>query len=177
MKTTKIKSEYDIQAEAFAEAHGLTMAALYLGHFPRFGEYATSQWQITLTRQGREPFVFTFSQSINESWRHMDHHSSRVFHYSKGVPSKYTQASWPKTGEAQTIGHYLVEPVKNAPKLYDILACLTKSNPGHFEEFCEEYGYSDDSIKARDMWQAVVKEWREVERLFGDCLDELQEIN
>lgn len=175
MKTTTIKSEYDIQAETFATAYNTTMAALYLGHFPRLGEHATSQWQITLTRQDRKPFVFTFSQSINESWQYR---STETFSKPvKGLPPRMAMQSWPKTGEPFNAWQFAVTPCKVAPKLYDILACLTKSNPGHFEEFCDEYGYSDDSISARDTWQAVVKEWREVERLFGDCLEELQEIN
>ena len=173
MKTTKIKSEYDIQAEAFAINHNTTMAALYLGHFPRFGEYATSQWQITLTRQGCKPFVFTFSQSINESWA-FKKGFKRV---ENGLPSGLSPKGFVSIGKVFTWGDCQVRPTKHAPSLYDVLACLTKSNPSHFEEFCEEYDYSDDLISARDTWQAVVKEWREVERLFGDCLDELQEIN
>ena len=170
------KTEYDVQAESFAASHGVAMAALYLGHFPRLGDWATSQWQVTLTRQGRKPFVFTFSQSINESWQYREQYPDR-FKWSKGLPPRLSHKSYPTTGEAFNAWQYLCEPVKIAPTIYSILACLTKSDPGYFEEFCADYGYDDDSITARDTWQAVVKEWREVERLFGDCLEELQEIN
>lgn len=62
------------------------------------------------------------------------------------------------------------------PRLYDILACMTKYDPGSFEDFCDDYGYSDDSIMANKIYRAVVKEWEAVERLFGDILDEFQEI-
>lgn len=63
------------------------------------------------------------------------------------------------------------------PSAYDVLACLTKSEPGTFEEFCAEYGYDNDSIAALTTYKAVVKEWQKVRRIWGDCLEELQEIN
>lgn len=44
------------------------------------------------------------------------------------------------------------------PTAYDVLACLEKSDPGTFEEFCSEYGYSDDSIKATKLYGSVVRE-------------------
>jgi hypothetical protein len=63
------------------------------------------------------------------------------------------------------------------PSMYDVLACLQKSDVGSFYNFCDEFGYSEDSIKAEKIYKAVVKEWENVERLFGDILDELQEIS
>lgn len=62
------------------------------------------------------------------------------------------------------------------PKPYDVLTCLTKRDPESFENFCFEYGYSDDSIKAHKIYKAVVREWRGVERIFGDVLEKLQGI-
>ena len=57
------------------------------------------------------------------------------------------------------------------PSLYDIFSCLTKYDPGTFENFCLEYGYNEDSRKAERTYNEVVKEWNAVERLFGDCLE------
>lgn len=62
------------------------------------------------------------------------------------------------------------------PTAYAILACLTKYEPGHLDEFCREFGYDEDSKNAERVWKSVLKEWRNVERVFGDCLDELREI-
>ena len=64
----------------------------------------------------------------------------------------------------------------NEPNLYDVLTCLTKYDPYSFETFCGDFGYNSDSRKAEKIYKAVCKEWQAVERLFGDCLDELQEI-
>lgn len=62
------------------------------------------------------------------------------------------------------------------PTAYDILACLTKYDPGTLEDFCSDYGYDEDSRKAESTYKAVCKEWRNVERVFGDYLDGLREI-
>lgn len=63
------------------------------------------------------------------------------------------------------------------PTMYDVLTCFTKSDPGTFEDFCDEFGYNTDSRTAERVYKAVCKEWKAVERLFGDVLEELQEIN
>lgn len=63
------------------------------------------------------------------------------------------------------------------PTMYDVLTCLTKYDVGTFENFCSEFGYDTDSRTAERTYKAVCKEYAAVERLFGDILDELQEIN
>jgi hypothetical protein len=66
------------------------------------------------------------------------------------------------------------EPVQ----AYDVLACLTKSDPDSFEWFCSEYGYITDSRKAEKTYKAVVKEWQKVERFFtSEEIEELYKIN
>lgn len=62
------------------------------------------------------------------------------------------------------------------PTMYEVLACLTKYDVGSFEDFCQSYGYDEDSRKAERTYKAVCREYAAVERLFGDCMDELQEI-
>jgi hypothetical protein len=62
------------------------------------------------------------------------------------------------------------------PSEYSILSTLTKYNPGSFENFCYEYGYDNDSIKAQKIWKNVKKEWKGVKNLFGDVLEQLKEI-
>lgn len=63
------------------------------------------------------------------------------------------------------------------PSAYDLLTCLTKSDPGTFEDFCSEFGYDTDSRRAEKVYNAVKKEWDDVNGFFSDAeLDELQEI-
>jgi hypothetical protein len=65
------------------------------------------------------------------------------------------------------------------PTMYDILACMTKSDPGSFHNFCQDYGYSEYSIQALRTYKAVCKEYQAVSRLFPDpdCQEKLYEIN
>lgn len=79
-------------------------------------------------------------------------------------------------------GQSIADDAKH-PDLYSVLACLTKYDVGTFENFCSDFGYelynenytgkNKSSIK---IYKAVCKEFQNVEKLFGDCLDELQEI-
>lgn len=63
------------------------------------------------------------------------------------------------------------------PTKYDVLACLTKHNPGSFREFCDNYGYNSDPISDHKTYLAVCREWEHVSEIFHDCLDELREIS
>lgn len=68
-------------------------------------------------------------------------------------------------------------PNVQQPTAYDVLACLTKSDPGTHANFCAEYGYDEDSRKGYATYEAVVAEWYNVERVFGDVLEQLREIS
>lgn len=63
------------------------------------------------------------------------------------------------------------------PTMYDVLAIITKYNPGSFENFCSEFGYNSDSIRDFKIYNGVVDEWREMSRMFtSEELELLQEI-
>jgi hypothetical protein len=86
---------------------------------------------------------------------------------SKINEAKLKQTKFPK--QADTIKH---------PTAYDVLACVTKWNPGTFENFCSEFGYDEDSRRALKTYKAVCKEWRNISKLFTETeLEQLQEIN
>lgn len=53
------------------------------------------------------------------------------------------------------------------PSSYDLLACLTKYDPGTFEDFCNEFGYDTDSKKAEKIYKAVVNEYAGLCRVLG----------
>lgn len=64
------------------------------------------------------------------------------------------------------------------PTAYDVLACITKSDPGTFENFCFEYGYNEDSRTAERIYFAAQKEYSQLARIFSQQqLEEMQEIN
>ena len=64
------------------------------------------------------------------------------------------------------------------PTEYDILSCLTKYEPGTFENFCSEFGYDTDSRKALKTYHAVCREYTGVCRIWNEAERELlAEIN
>lgn len=63
------------------------------------------------------------------------------------------------------------------PTAYDILACVTKYDPGTFEDFCSEFGYDEDSKMADKIYTAAMREYKQLERIFThEQIEELQEI-
>ena len=63
------------------------------------------------------------------------------------------------------------------PTCYDILACVTKYDPGIFEDFCSAYGYDSDSISAFKTYVEVQKEYKGISRLFTEeQMEQLREI-
>ena len=66
------------------------------------------------------------------------------------------------------------------PTKYDILAYLQKYNVGSFDDFISEYGYviesNDNYHKLFKSYKACCKEYKNVNRLFSDCMEELAEI-
>ena len=64
------------------------------------------------------------------------------------------------------------------PTSYDILACLDVLYSDSFDDFCAEFGYSNDSIKAEKTYKACLKQDRMLRKLFTpDQLEKLQAIN
>jgi hypothetical protein len=63
------------------------------------------------------------------------------------------------------------------PTAYDVFSCIQKYDVGSFEDFCSEFGYDTDSRKAEKTYKAVLKEFENVDRLFSDVMEKLQEIN
>lgn len=82
-----------------------------------------------------------------------------------------------RNGKQWTLDFYQsISEGENEPSIYDVLACLTKYDPGNFEQFCYEFGYNSDSRKAERTYESVVDEYENVMRLFSDVIDELREI-
>lgn len=64
---------------------------------------------------------------------------------------------------------------------YSVLSCLTKYNPGTLDDFVDMYGYEVGHGKSKmreviAIYKSVVDDYTNVRRMFGDVMDELQEI-
>lgn len=63
------------------------------------------------------------------------------------------------------------------PTKYDVLACLTKYDPGSFEDFCNEFGYDEYNRNSMSTYRAVLREWEKMEEAFTEeQLEELRKI-
>ena len=64
------------------------------------------------------------------------------------------------------------------PTEYDILACVEKYSYDSFSDFCAEFGYSTDSISARETFLACGEEYAGLRRIFTEeQMEKMREIN
>ena len=162
-----MSNEYETKATEFLSKHGITFEVTPVDtSCPKWCEDGKHihgyHYRATFGRDKRKPMIVDFWNSYRDSTRPLTQMDLNTGEYSladkdKGLRIKRTLES-------------------TQPSAYDILTCITKCDPGSFEEFCGDYGYDTDSRKALETYIAVQKEWSDVQRMFGDCLDELQEI-
>lgn len=158
-------TDYQQQAQDFLTKTGTQIKAELSGHGKYFDddEQTRDIYTVTITRQNKKPFVFTFGQSVKNSGT---------------LNSNYIASKdFIRSGKIFPIKSSDYERKRIAPTAYDILACLTKYEPGSFENFCSDYGYDTDSRRAEKIYIAVQKEYSEVMRMFRDVMGELSEIN
>ena len=160
-------NEYTKQAKDFLETTKTSFKAEFNRHGLHFPDDKDTRdiYKITLSRSGRT-FTFGFGQSIVHSgkWRA----AYDLCGYTRG--QCLTEAEFKKArGRLLGNGKWWIKNSQfQAPTAYDVLASLTNNNPGTFEDFCNEYGYSTDSILAKKTYEAVVHEYTQLCTLFSD---------
>lgn len=129
-------------------------------------------YEITLTSP-RGSMIFDFWDSI----RNTEIKTMTLETYAeKRYRRPFSNLSYSEKNQAQK--ELAAEKKAAVPSVYNVLACLTKYDPGTFEDFCSEYGYDEDSRTAERIYFAVQKEYTQLTRLFTpDEMDELAEIN
>jgi len=174
-------SSYEQQAIDFLEKTGTTIDIT----FKESGKYFDDDkdvrdiYTIVIKRKNRH-YTFTFGNSIADSG----------FYYTMG--QKKVSIPREKIGDKHLLGYIKLHSggaflnngksdiihYPKAPTAYAVLAALTKSDPGSFEDFCFEYGYDTDSRRAEKTYKAVVDEYNNLTRLFSyEELQEMQEIS
>lgn len=168
---------YEQQAQDFLAATGTEFKAAYIEHGKHFEDDTSTRdiYRITLKR-GRMVYSFNFGQSIEKSVKYEDAYG---FQKRKFMCDGSIIGTGRKLIDAETLQNNKdYRPIKGtAPTAYDVLACITKYNPGEFEDFCADYGYDTDSRKAKKVYKAVVKEWLKVSAMFNaEELEQLAEV-
>lgn len=176
-----MKTNYEKQAEDFLTKTGCKMSITFKEnrrYFPGDKE-ARDVYEIEIKR-GQRVWKFKFGNSITDSEFVAVYGKSRY-----KIPSEMRTKSnseialyvkWNLQSDFGTVkADHIKRPVP--PSEYSVLACLTKCDPGSFEDFCSEYGYDSDSKTADRVYAAVKEEWLNVCRIWNDSeIEELCEI-
>lgn len=168
-------SEYLKQVEDFLEKANATCIIEYGGiaRNENWKEKEKRNWyDVTLTTpRGRMSFMFWDSIHNTEIFN-MD-----LEHYvAKKLKMKISDISFIEKHKLQI--QLNKEKAEAVPNKYDVLACLTTYDVGTFEEFCREFGYDEDSKTAERIYIAVIKEYKELTRIFTpEQMKELRDIN
>jgi len=172
-------SQYNEAVNIIKESFNLEFKAEFLENNYHFQGDKDKRdiYNITLKRGARK-YTFKFGQSINNSGFYAKQgrcitQIDRKYLESKTLYFEIRNLSKiPFNPNCDTI----VRPI--APTLYDVLACVQKYEVGTFEYFCSEFGYEMDSISAKKIYKAVVKEYDKMCSLFSnDELEVLQLIS
>ena len=167
-------NEYERQTQKFLEDTGTTFEIVRIGTFKHFPDDKEDRdvYSVTLSNR-RGTYNFNFGDSIHNTRR-------RQFAASGSRDVRYAKKCGFSTKGVCGCGTQkeLLAARRHKPGLYDVLSCLTTYHPGTFEDFCSEYGYDEDSRKAFDVYQAVLKEFGGISRLFtNEQLEQLVEIS
>jgi len=159
-----MKTDYEKQAQDFLTETGTEFKAEF-DHFGKYFEGDTHKrdiYSITLKRGALE-YTFSFGQSLVNSgkWQFVVNGVIKgVTRASKGLRDPLWKKHTPKV-----------------PTPYDVLASITSCNPGTFEDFCSEYGYSSGSRSVERTYNAVLQEFIHMDQMFTtEELEKLQEI-
>jgi len=181
-------NEYDKQAEDFLKETKTEFKAEFLKNDFHFKDDKEKRdiYSITLKKGNRE-FKFNFGNSLNSSVRFRIVQGYLYNDALKSMKEKGLSSKGCNTIEDKRkyFGYFIgcgnvFEENKNfkIPNAYDVLSCLTKNEVGSFKEFCDNFGYDDDSIKAEKTFKAVQEEYKEIAILYNDEeIQKLQEIN
>ena len=129
-------------------------------------------YDVTITTP-RGKIAFTFWDSI-----HNTEISTMTFEEYAKKKLKYNRVEDMSYGEKVKAKNDLARLKADAvPNEYDVLACLQKYDVGTFEDFCSEFGYDEDSRTAERIYIAVIKEYKDLTRIFTEeQMEELCEI-
>lgn len=169
-------TDYDKQAIDFLESTGteLKVQYLYTGtYFPDDTE-ERDIYSFTLTN-GRGSYSAKFGDSLQNTLIRQYKSGQKKLAYKED----YDFCKRHKIGVSP--GGYVYRQKTDKPSAYDILACLDSYCPDTFEEFCDEYEYSDSPLtdydKVMSIYLSVREQARGLKAIFSEAeLEQLAEI-
>lgn len=174
---------YQQTAIDFLKSTGVEFSAKFVKNGKHFADDKEERdiYEITLKR-GQRKYSFEFGRSLNNSgnWILLGGYESNKQAIPANLIGENGQVISMQKLQYSTLYNPKCDKIRlrQAPTGYDILARLTKNDPCTFEDFCSEYGYDRDSIKALKVYEAVKVEYAMVCALWSESeLEQLQEIN
>ncbi len=153
--------DYQEQADEFLKKTGTEFKAEKVGTDFFFDDDKEKRdiYRITL-RRGEKKYSFRFGQSLN--------HSS-----TNRIIEELDRQGYSHFSLKMRAARALVRP----PTAYDVLAAITKNDPGTLDNFADEYGYREvKPSRLNKIYASVVEEWENVNTMFHDVMDQLKEV-
>jgi hypothetical protein len=181
--------DYQKQATDFLEKHGIDFSFSQVGHdcptfcedarlerdmdkvndFPRKTHIHGKHYRCTFKRKDKQFTIDFWSSYADEEYNALFYHEGNLVVMAENV-------YWDKYGKYPRRLRDMKG--KRRPTPYDVLAAVTKNDPGTFENFCGDYGYDTDSRRAEGVYKAVQVEYAKMQAFFTEEeLTELQDIN
>lgn len=168
-------TEYQAQAKQFLADSNATMEISFIG------KEIPSHWLGETKPHNKYQFTITTPKGKYTSYFWDSLHNTEVSEVSERTyaQQKY-KASYDclRSHEKAKARAELAKLKANAiPTEYDILACVEKYGYDSFSDFCAEFGYSTDSISARETFLACGEEYVCLRRIFTEeQMEELRKI-
>lgn len=183
---TQLKiTEYDQQAIDFLESTGTTFEIefQFAGPYWPNDEEKRDVYRFTL-KNSKGEYSSTFGDSLQNSTRRLLKLVGGARNSKKSDLQLALDAGVRPTDKTMYgVSVALREAGKlwEKPSAYDILACLTKYDPGTFTDFCQDFGYDDKPMSeypdVMKTYQSVLDEYHALRRMFSsDQLEQLAEI-
>lgn len=178
-------NEYDKQAQDFLDATGTKFEIVYqyTGKYFEGDTESRDIYRFTLSNS-RFTYSSTFGDSIFNTERRLM--ALNIFSFSSKPYGKARRDLIKHGLYSQSLDRFNYKLIKECrsikPRAYDVLAGLESYFPESFEDFCEEYGYSEFPIgehhKIYGVYLKCLEQYKAVKNLFTEEQRELlAEIN
>lgn len=168
-------TEYQAQVKQFLADCNATMEIKFVG------KEIPAHWKDETKPHNKYQFTITTPKGKYTSYFWDSLHNTEVSEVSERTyaQQKY-KASYDclRSHEKAKARAELAKLKANAiPTEYDILACVEKYSYDSFSDFCAEFGFSTDSISARETFLACGEEYAGLRRIFTEeQMEKLMEI-
>ena len=167
-------TEYTRQANDFLERAQATIDIRLIG------QMRNQDWKETKLRNAYDITITTPRGTMNLMFWDSIYNTEIYMMSREEYAKKRFKCEYPyliSTDQKKTREELKEKKQEAMPSAYDVLSCVTSYDPGTFEEFCADFGYDEDSKSAERTYIAVMRECKQLQRIFTvKQMEELAEI-